>query len=336
MSNRSRDSAWVDNGVATPGRGEEARRAAARCQRSNTGDAGSSGDRDALVHTVIRNPPDNGYGYTTEHFEGDREAEVRRLAELGAARLAEAPELAEAHFREAIVLGTGALAAHVCATLSSQLVIAICAQPDRDVDLAEAAVRAATAWTGLSDQNVRHYTVVAARALARATRHGEAVALFEQALAGEELPYPAAESAIVRAQFARSLAAVRRSSDAVWHFAEAARLLEHEPGQADLLAELACSAAHAWESGGRAAVVSACGAAVAAGGSARRIRAVHARGGVVAAAECGRGRRAPTVDRDDAGAARGSDAPVRRRWCTRGRRWCTRGRGLVLARRRTP
>ncbi|WP_051186429.1 hypothetical protein, partial [Nocardia tenerifensis] len=140
----------------------------------------------------------------------ERMTEVQRLAELGAARLADAPEQAEARLREALAVGTGVLPAEHLARLSSQLVIAIAAQPDRELDLADAAVRAAARWEGLSEPDLLHHTVIAARAFHRRRRHGEAVALFEEAMAGEGVPYPPAELATVRAQFGESLNALHR------------------------------------------------------------------------------------------------------------------------------
>ncbi|WP_039796692.1 hypothetical protein [Nocardia araoensis] len=182
-----------------------------------------------------------------DDFSGDRAAEVRRLAELGAARLADTPEEAEAHLREALALGTSVLPGEEAARLGAQLVIAIASQPDRELDLADAAVRAAARWEGLSEPDVLHHTVVAARAFHRAERHGEAVALFEQALLSGVLPYPSGELAVVRAQFGRSLNALDRHREAARQFLEGARLVEHDLERAKLHAELAWSAATALE-----------------------------------------------------------------------------------------
>ncbi|MFD6162264.1 hypothetical protein ACFWF7_09400 [Nocardia sp. NPDC060256] len=175
----------------------------------------------------------------------DRVTEVQRLAELGAARLADAPEHAEARLREALAVGAGILPAEHVARLSSQLVIAIAAQPDRELDLADAAVRAAARWEGVSEPDLLHHTVIAARAFHRARRHGEAAALFEQVMAAEGIPYPPTELATVRAQFGDSLNALRRYQDAARQFARAAQLVEHDPDRRELHADLAMSAATA-------------------------------------------------------------------------------------------
>ncbi|MGW5724991.1 hypothetical protein [Nocardia beijingensis] len=191
------------------------------------------------------NVPDNAP--EIDDFSGDRAAEVRRLAELGAARLADTPEEAEAHLREALALGTQVLSGEEAARLGAQLVIAIASQPDRELDLADAAVRAAARWEGLSEPDVLHHTVVAARAFHRAERHGEAVALFEQALLSGAIPYPSGELAMVRAQFGRSLNTLGRHREAARQFLEGARLVEHDQERVKLYAELAWSAATALE-----------------------------------------------------------------------------------------
>ncbi|WP_199856576.1 hypothetical protein [Nocardia suismassiliense] len=177
--------------------------------------------------------------------EADRRSEAQRLAELGAARLADAPEQAEARLREALTIGSGVLPAEHLARVSSQLVIAIAGQPDRELDLADAAVRAAARWEGLSEPDLLHHTVIAARAFHRGRRHGEAVALFEEALAANGVPYPPAELATVRAQFGESLNALHRYDDAARQFALGAQLVEHDPERRALHAQLAMSAAAA-------------------------------------------------------------------------------------------
>ncbi|MFB8277095.1 hypothetical protein [Nocardia colli] len=179
--------------------------------------------------------------------DDERLAEVQRLAEVGAARLADAPEQAEARLREALTVGAGILPAEHLARLSSQLVIAISGQPDRELDLADAAVRAAARWEGVSEPDLLHHTVIAARAFHRGRRHGEAAALFEEALAADGIPYPPTELATVRAQFGDSLNALHRYHDAARQFAQAAQLIEHDPDRRGLHAELALSAAIALE-----------------------------------------------------------------------------------------
>ncbi|MFC9439588.1 hypothetical protein [Nocardia sp. NPDC057030] len=208
---------------------------------------GSSGG--AVLTTGVVRPP---AAFPEEWPDGvvsddERLAEVQRLAEVGAARLADAPEQAEARLREALTVGTGILPAEHLARLSSQLVIAISGQPDRELDLADAAVRAAARWEGVSEPDLLHHTVIAARAFHRGRRHGEAAALFEEALAADGIPYPPAELAAVRGEFGDSLNALHRYHDAARQFAEAAQLIEHDPDRRGPHAELALSAAIALE-----------------------------------------------------------------------------------------
>ncbi|WP_191094015.1 hypothetical protein [Nocardia colli] len=213
---------------------------------SHTG-VGSSGG--AVLTTGVARP---AASFPEEWPDGvvsddERLAEVQRLAEVGAARLADAPEQAEARLREALTVGAGILPAEHLARLSSQLVIAISGQPDRELDLADAAVRAAARWEGVSEPDLLHHTVIAARAFHRGRRHGEAAALFEEALAADGIPYPPTELATVRAQFGDSLNALHRYHDAARQFAQAAQLIEHDPDRRGLHAELALSAAIALE-----------------------------------------------------------------------------------------
>lgn len=213
---------------------------------SHTGVGSSSG---AVLTTGVARP---AASFPEEWPDGvvsddERLAEVQRLAEVGAARLADAPEQAEARLREALTVGAGILPAEHLARLSSQLVIAISGQPDRELDLADAAVRAAARWEGVSEPDLLHHTVIAARAFHRGRRHGEAAALFEEALAADGIPYPPTELATVRAQFGDSLNALHRYHDAARQFAQAAQLIEHDPDRRGLHAELALSAAIALE-----------------------------------------------------------------------------------------
>ncbi|WP_174184445.1 hypothetical protein [Nocardia barduliensis] len=244
------------------GEAAEARRGAPRA--GSVPDAGSTADGGVSVHAgngpVVGGAEDGMLpgagsdpvaGAAVDDFSGDRAAEVRRLSELGAARLADTPEEAEAYLREALVLGTPVLTGEEAARLGAQLVIAVAGQPDRELDLADAAVRAAARWEGLSEPDMLHHTVVAARAFHRAERHGEAVALFEQALVSGALPYPSGELAAVRAQFGRSLLALDRHREAAHQFLEGARLVERVPERTDLHADLAWSAATALERCGR-------------------------------------------------------------------------------------
>ncbi|MFI6165189.1 hypothetical protein ACIBCN_00235 [Nocardia sp. NPDC051052] len=238
------------SGAAPPGGG---RGAAPSSSATRTGSGGPAGG--AVLATAAGAVLTTAVGRTVATFpeewpesvasDADRVAEVQRLAELGAARLADAPEHAEARLREALSVGAGILPVEQTARLSSQLVIAIAGQPDRELDLADAAVRAAASWEGLSEPDLLHHTVIAARAFHRARRHGEAAALFEEAMVADGVPYPPAELAAVRAQFGESLNALHRYQDAARQFALAAQLVEHDLDRRALHADLAMAAATA-------------------------------------------------------------------------------------------
>lgn len=172
---------------------------------------------------------------------------ANRLSETASARLADAPHEAEQILRRALAAGPAALPAELLARLSSQLVTAIAGQPAREIDLADAALSAAARWAGLSEPDAVHHTLVAARAFHRADRHGEAAAVFEQALADSAPLYPRAEIAVIRGQFGDSLRELGRHRDAAQQFAAAARLIQDDPDRAQLHARLAWSAATALE-----------------------------------------------------------------------------------------
>ncbi|MBY8858362.1 hypothetical protein K7711_17920 [Nocardia sp. CA2R105] len=175
--------------------------------------------------------------------------EAERLAEVAVARLGVDPAGAEQRLRRALEAGASVLPGEQLARLSSLLVTAISGQRGRESALADAALVAAWRWEPLSAVDTLHHTLVAARAYHRAERHGEAAALFEQPLALESgssgqalpdtaIPYPPTEIALIRKQFGESLNALNRYHDAAAQFAEAARLIEHDPQQRGLTAEL--------------------------------------------------------------------------------------------------
>lgn len=166
-----------------------------------------------------------------------------QLAELAAVRLVDYPQDAEQYLRQALSIGATALPAEHLARLSSQLVMALSGQRGREYELADAALTAAARWEPISPADAIHLTFVAARALHRAGRHGEAAALFEQPLAAGEMPYPPAEMALVRRQYGESLRKLNRFRDAAQQFAEGARLVHNDPDRVELEADLAWSAA---------------------------------------------------------------------------------------------
>ncbi|WP_280221466.1 hypothetical protein [Nocardia neocaledoniensis] len=172
---------------------------------------------------------------------------ARRLAEIAAVRLADAPAAAEEQLRRALVVGYGELEVREEAELRTRLVTAIAAQPDRDPELARAAESAAACWQPISAADAAHLGVVAGRAWHRAGRHADAVAAFEVPLVRGAVGYPPGELARVRAEFAESLIRLGRYRQAAWQFTEAARLLAGDRSHRRRHADLVWSAAVARE-----------------------------------------------------------------------------------------
>ncbi|MFD0362949.1 hypothetical protein ACFQZZ_16005 [Nocardia sp. GCM10030253] len=177
----------------------------------------------------------------------ERKAEALRLADLAAARLIDQPEVAERHLRQALSIGAAVLPAEHLARLSSQLVMVMSGQPGREFALADAALDAVARWERISEADAVHLTFVAARAFHRAGQHGEAAALFEQPIAAGKTPYPPAEMAVLRRQYAESLRRLGRFRSAAEQFVEAARLVQDDPERIELQADLAWAAATALE-----------------------------------------------------------------------------------------
>lgn len=178
-----------------------------------------------------------------------RGAEAIRLGELAAARLLGEPEEAERYLRAALESGAGALPAEHLARLHAQLVTVLSGLPGREADLAAAALAAAGHWADLSGDTVTHLVFVAARAWHRAGRHRRAAELFARAIAAPA-PYPAAEMAVLRGQYGRSLRLLGEHARAARHYLAAAHLVRDAADHACLRAELTWSAASALDACG--------------------------------------------------------------------------------------
>ena len=111
------------------------------------------------------------------------------------------------------------------AQLSSLVTEAIARQPGREADFADAALTAAARWDGISAPDTLHNTFNAARAYQRLGRHGDAAALFAQAIPEVDVPYDTRTVAMTREQYGRSLTAIGRHREAAEQFLEAARLI---------------------------------------------------------------------------------------------------------------
>ena len=158
---------------------------------------------------------------------------------------------AEKLARDALAHGAGELEAGPRAQLSSLLVVAIGGQQGRDADLADAALTAAGRWEGISEPDTLHNTFIAARAYAQMDRHGEAAALFAQAIPKVDIPYEPAVIAMTRDQYGRSLRAIERHREAAEQFLEAARLVQGDPDNAGPHAMLAALAAEELRASGQ-------------------------------------------------------------------------------------
>jgi len=129
------------------------------------------------------------------------------------------------------------------AMLASLLVESLLAQPDRALDVADAALNAAARWDGISEPDTLHNTFHAARAYASLGRHGEAAALFAQAMPRVSVPYDQTGIAMTHEAYGRSLGSLKQHAEAASQFLEAARLIADDPNNARAHAALASSAA---------------------------------------------------------------------------------------------
>jgi tetratricopeptide (TPR) repeat protein len=172
-------------------------------------------------------------------------------------------------------------AARQRAYVSSLLVGALDGQQGREADLADVALAAAARWDGVSEPAALHSTVTAARAYAALDRHGEAAALFAQAISKVDDLYSRPEAAMTRDQYGRSLGAIGQHEAAAEQFLLALGLLEGDQGNARPYAVLAALAAEELQHSGqfeaaRPAFLKAAdlmGALGAVGGRARCLRA---------------------------------------------------------------
>jgi tetratricopeptide (TPR) repeat protein len=192
-------------------------------------------------------------GAATEHLHGAREAflavDAPWFAAMPEAMLAESAlqdgngHAAERLARDALRRDAGTFPPGQVAQLWSLIVESLSRQQGREADLADAALSAAARWDGISEPDTVHSTFIAARAYSRLGRHGEASALFAQAMPKVEVPYEAAVVAMTRDQYGRSLRAIGRHKEAAEQFLEAALIVADDPANAGPHAMLAALAA---------------------------------------------------------------------------------------------
>jgi tetratricopeptide (TPR) repeat protein len=142
------------------------------------------------------------------------------------------PQGAERLALDAVRDGVAVLGPRQLAQLSSLITEAIARQPGREADFADAALTAAARWDGISAPDTLHSTFNAARAYQRLGRHGDAAALFAQAIPEVDVPYDPRTVAMTREQYGHSLKAIGRHREAAEQFLEAARLIDDEENRA--------------------------------------------------------------------------------------------------------
>lgn len=152
------------------------------------------------------------------------------------------PEAAESYARAALAHGAE-LEPRQLAQLSSLLAAALGEQPEKAAEYAGASLAAAARWDGISEPDTLHNTFNAARAYAGLNRHGEAVALFAEAMPRVDLPYQPRAVAMTREQYGHSLRVLGRHDEAADQFLRAAQVIAGDPEHATEHAGLAARAA---------------------------------------------------------------------------------------------
>jgi tetratricopeptide (TPR) repeat protein len=186
-------------------------------------------------------------------------AEERWCAARPSAMLAEFalqdgdPRAAESYARESLAHGID-VDPRQTAMIASLLVEALTQQPGRTLDLADAALAAAARWDGISEPDTLHNTFNAARAYAQLNRHGEAAALYAEAMPRVSVPYDPTGIATTRDQYGRSLRAIGRHAEAAGQFLEAARILADDPQNVRAQARLAAATAESLQTSGQGEV----------------------------------------------------------------------------------
>ena len=157
---------------------------------------------------------------------------------------------ASAYAREALTHGVD-IDPQEAAMTASLLVETLTRQPDKALELADAALSAAARWEGISEPDTVHNTFNAARAYVTLGRHSEAAALFAEAMPRVSVPYDPAGIATTREQYARSLRAIGQHAEAAEQFLEAARIVAGDPAKIEPQASLAAAAAESLRKSGQ-------------------------------------------------------------------------------------
>ena len=160
------------------------------------------------------------------------------------------PAEAERHARAALAHGGDTLRPEPRARLGSLLVEALNRQPDRQVDLVAAGLRAAELWEGISEPDTLHNRFTAARAYLAMERYGEAAALFDELMPRVHVPYDDAGIAMTREQYGDCLTRLDEHRKAAEQYLAAAALVQDDKRNQVSHARLAWSAAQALQNAG--------------------------------------------------------------------------------------
>lgn len=157
---------------------------------------------------------------------------------------------AERHVRDALVHGGDVIGPQERAQFGSLLVEVLSRQQDRQLDLVDAALRAADLWEGLSEPDTLHNRFTAARAYAALERYGEAAALFDELMPRVHVPYANPVIAMTREQYGDCLTQLNEHRKAAEQYLAAAALVQDDPRNQVAHARVAWSAAQALQSAG--------------------------------------------------------------------------------------
>lgn len=160
------------------------------------------------------------------------------------------PRAAESHAYGALAHGGDLLDRAVRARLYSLLTEALWRQPERRLQVVDAALRAGELWEGTSEPDSLHNRFIAARAYAGLKRYGEAAALFDELMPRVHVPYDGAGIAMTREQYADCLTQLGEHRRAAEQYLAAATLVQEDPHNRLPHARLAWSAAQALQSAG--------------------------------------------------------------------------------------
>jgi tetratricopeptide (TPR) repeat protein len=160
------------------------------------------------------------------------------------------PAIAERLTRDALAHGADVISAQDRARFSSLLVEALSRQRERQLDLVDAALRAAELWEGLSEPDTLHNRFTAASAYASLDRYGEAAALFDELMPRVHVPYDDAGIAMRREQYGDCLTQLGEHRKAAEQYVAAAALVQDDPHNQVAHARVAWSAAQALQSAG--------------------------------------------------------------------------------------